>query len=349
VDKGTLLDYEAATNHTIRVRTTDQGGSSYEQDLVMTVTDVRDFDSIGLYEPDTGTFYLRNSNSTGEADYTFGYGDPSQSWTEIVGDWDGDGGDTVGFFDPQNCLWYLRNSLSTGVADYMLAYGDPSLTSGPGDGNWVPLVGDWDGNGTDTIGFFDPQNCGWYLRDALTTGVADYMFAYGDPSLATGHGDGNWVPLVGDWDGDGRDTIGLFDPQNCVWYLRNSLSTGVADYMFACGDPSLTTGHDDGNWAPLVGDWDGTHGDSIGFFDPANSIFMLRNSLTTGAADVTFGYGSAGAGWHPLVGTWQTTSESSSAAPSEAKAVDQIDLAALVARELSAIGSDDSDLDLLVY
>jgi hypothetical protein len=64
-------------------------------------------------------------------------------------------------------------------------------------------------------------------------------------------------------------------------------------------------------------------------------------------ADLMFGFGAAGARWHPLVGTWQTASPSPIAPQPEAQAVDQIDLAALVARELSALDSGDSDLDLL--
>jgi len=195
-------------------------------------------------------------------------------------------------------------------------------------------VGDWNGDGADTIGFFDPTTCTWYLRDSLSVGYADWSFAYGDPSLTTGHGDQNWQPLVGDWNGDGADTIGFFDPVSCVWYLRNSLTTGVADYMFACGDSSLVSGHGADNWGAIIGDWDGTQGDSIGFFDPQGSVFMLRNSLTTGAADLTFGYGAAGEGWHPLVGCWETP---------QSKAVEQIDLASLVAREMSAKAADELD------
>jgi hypothetical protein len=303
-------------------------------------------DTIGLYDPATGTFYLRNSNSTGTADYTFAYGDPSQGWKQLIGDWDGNGGDTVGFFDPVTCTWYLRNSLTTGVADVTFAFGAPSLTHGNGDADWIPLVGDWDGDGDDTVGFFDPVNCFWYLRDSLTTGNADYMFAFGATAMTTGQGDANWQPLVGDWDGNDTDTVGFFDPLNCFWYLRDSLTTGAADYMFACGAPSLTVGHGADNWQALIGNWDGTEGDTIGFYDPQGSVFMLRNSLTTGAADVTFAFGVGGVGWRPLVGSWQTDGEAASVAQPAAKAVDQVDLPALVADEMSVSHSHALNLDL---
>ncbi len=46
--------------------------------------------------------------------------------------------------------------------------------------------------------------------------------------------------MVGDWDGDGVDGIGVF--RKGVWYLRNSLSSGPSTIQFtfgATGDPPL--------------------------------------------------------------------------------------------------------------
>jgi hypothetical protein len=313
------FDYESKQFYSIRVRTTDQAGLWYEEQFTITVADVHEFDSPGLFDARNSLFYLRNSNSTGAADDTFGYGDPAQSWTELVGDWNGDGADGIGFFDPATSTWYLRNSLTAGYADWTFGYGDPLLTTGHADRNWKPIVGDWDGNGTDTIGFFDPATSTWYLRNSLTAGYADWTFGCGDPLLTTGHADRNWQPIVGNWDGAGGDSIGFFDPASCTWYLRNALSAGYADYTFGCGDPSrLVNDHGGATWQPLVGDWDGNGSATIGFFAPDSSTFMLRSSLTTGAADLTFGYGAPNAGWHPLVGCWNTTPG--------ARAVDQLDL-----------------------
>lgn len=340
-EEGNLLtaasfDFETKSFYGIHVRTTDSMGFSYEKRFMITVGDAHDFDSAGLFDPQNSAFYLRESNSTGPADYTFGYGDPSQRWTEVVGDWDGDGNDGIGFFDPITSTWYLRDSLSAGYADWTLGYGNPQLTWGNRDRNWQPIVGDWDGDGTDTIGFFDPDTCLWYLRNSLSTGYADWTFAYGDPEQTTGHGDRNWQPIAGNWDGAGGDSIGFFDPGHCVWYLRNALSTGAADYTFGFGAPTLTCGHAADNWQPIIGDWEGNRTDTVGFFDPDGSVFMLRNSLTTGPAEFVFGYGVPGAHWRPLSGRWSVGEEFSSTDPNEtprAEAVDQIDLAELVSWE----------------
>ena len=96
-------------------------------------------DTVGIYR--NSAFFLRNSNSAGNADLAFNYGIPGD--TPLVGDWDGDGEDTVGIY--RNSAFYLRNSNSAGYADLAFNYGIPGDT---------PLVGDWDGDGDDTVGIY---------------------------------------------------------------------------------------------------------------------------------------------------------------------------------------------------
>jgi hypothetical protein len=57
----------------------------------------------------------------------------------------------------------------------------------------------------------------------------------------------NWndKPFVGDWNGDGSDTIGVFRAGQ--WFVRNSNTTGVADSTFWFGNPTDQ---------PVVGQWD---------------------------------------------------------------------------------------------
>ena len=43
---------------------------------------------------------------------------------------------------------------------------------------------------------------------------------------------------------------------------------------------------------------------AIGLYNPTTSTFYLTDSLTTGVAQYTFGFGAAGGGWTPLVGDW---------------------------------------------
>ena len=51
VDDGSLLNYEDATSHTVRVRSTDQGGLSYEKDIVISLSDVNEVPKITSTAP----------------------------------------------------------------------------------------------------------------------------------------------------------------------------------------------------------------------------------------------------------------------------------------------------------
>lgn len=164
----------------------------------------------------------------------------------------------------------LSPSIAEQRAAYTFRYG------GPGD---VPVVGDWNGDGRDTVGVF--RNGVWFLRNSLTSGWADLVFGFGDP------GD---IPVVGDWDGDGRDGIGVF--RNGVWYLRNTPTTGPAE---------ITVHYGDIGDRPITGRWSTrTRGDTIGIV--RNARWYLRNSLTSGPADTTFDYGLPTD--FPVVGDW---------------------------------------------
>jgi len=66
-------------------------------------------------------------------------------------------------------------------ADIALNYGLP------GD---EPVVGDWDSNGTTTIGIY--RNAKFYLRNSNTNGFANIILDLGIP------GD---MPIAGNWDG----------------------------------------------------------------------------------------------------------------------------------------------------
>jgi len=248
-------------------------------------------ETAGLYSAAGGTFFLRYFNQAGPADNMFAYGPAGRSLLPLAGDWDGSanpGGDTIGLFDAAPSVFFLRNDNSAGV-------GDTTYVFGPAGANWLPLAGDWNGNGVDTVGLFDPATSTFFLRNSHAAGPADVVFNFG-PAGA------NWVPLAGDWDGDGDDSVGLFNPATSTFYFRNSLTAGAADAVVAYGPPGA-------GWIPLPGDWDGDGDDTLGLFNRAASSFFLRNTLSPGAADIVFGYGPAGSAWLPIVGQWQRSSQ----------------------------------------
>ena len=52
--------------------------------------------------------------------------------------------------------------------------------------------------------------------------------------------------MVGDWDGDGIDSVGVFS--NGTFQLRNTNTAGAADLTFSVGAAGDK---------PVAGDWDG--------------------------------------------------------------------------------------------
>jgi CSLREA domain-containing protein len=239
--------------------------------------------TLGLFEPAASGFSLWTANTSGPADYSFGYGQPDAGWKVLVGDWNGDRGDGVGLYDPHASTFYLTNSLASGFAEFTFGYGEPGA-------GWIPLVGDWDGNGSMGVGLYDPKSSTFYLTNTLSTGYAEYTFGYGEPKAG-------WIPIVGDWDGNGSSGVGLYDPHTSTFYLTNTLSAGYAEHTFGYGEPNA-------GWQPMVGDWNGDKAAGLGLYDPHGSWFYLTNAFVSGYAQYTFGYGEPNAGWKPLVGDW---------------------------------------------
>lgn len=238
-------------------------------------------DTVGVYVPATGAWFLRNQNSPGPADSVFTYGPGGSSLIALRGDWDGDGVDSPGLYDPATSTFFLKNSNAPGPADVAFGFG-------PAGSGWRPIVGDWTGNHFDSVGLYDSTTGTFFLRDVLAPGPADDVFGFGP-------GGPGWVPLAGDWDGDGIDTVGLYSSASSVFYLRNEHASGPADVVFGFGPPAA-------GWVPVTGDFDRDGADTVGLYRPSDGVFFLRNYPLPGPADFVFGYGPAGA--RPLVGNW---------------------------------------------
>jgi hypothetical protein len=290
--------------------------------------------TIGLLSPNSSKFYLKNSNTAGNADTSFAYGPAGGGWISISGDWDGDGIDTIGLYSPVSGTFYLKNNNAGGYADIAFVYG-------PGGAGWTPIVGDWDGNGIDTIGLYNSKNSTFYLRNTNDAGAANITSQYGPAGAG-------WKPVAGDWDGNGTDTIGLYSPASGKFFLRNTNNTGIADITFVYGPAGS-------NWTPLAGDWDADGHETIGLYSPASSKFYLRNTNTAGVADSAVSYGPAGGNWIPIVGTWTRSqalvaADGATTADAEVTTLTQSELQPIVNEAISrwaASGLDDVSVEKL--
>jgi len=76
------------------------------------------------------------------------------------------------------------------------------------------------------VGFFRPSTHTFYLKNSNVFGAGYTQFSAG---ISTD------MPLAGDWNGDGIDTVGFFRPSTHTFYLKNSNVAGAGYTQFSAG------------------------------------------------------------------------------------------------------------------
>lgn len=148
---------------------------------------------------------------------------------------------------------------------------DVGATSCPGAiASWLPEL----------IRAVDNQALQLYYLNNSFGPVADIQFRYGAKGSDT---------FVGDWDGDGVDTLATREGNR--FFVTNENSYGAADLVFGYGKADDTI---------LVGDWDGDGKDT--FAVRRGKEYHVRNTLSSGPAQVVIAYGFATD--QVLVGDW---------------------------------------------
>lgn len=194
--------------------------------------------------------------------------------------------DTVGVFRPSTGQFLLRTSNTAGPPNQTISFGQL------GD---LPIAGDWNADGADDLGVFRPSTGQFLLRIPIlqTTqpcaGCAVAVIVV-FVTATINFGQNGDLPVVGDWDGNGGDTFGVF--RNGRFLLTNGTSSTPSvdfDFLFgAAGD------------RPIAGDWNGDGLDSIGTRN--SCLFNVRNSLSAGPADITHCFGNPPD--LPVTGDW---------------------------------------------
>ena len=236
-------------------------------------------DTVGIYRPSAGEFFLKNTNVTGFADLYIPYTIPGTTNVyPVVGDWTGSGADTIGLYNRNDGTFALRNTNTSGPAD------EQPVLGFPGD---VPMAGRWTVSALhDGIGVFRPSNGLIYLKNDLVSGFADYTMVLGIP------GD---TAVAADWNGKGYDSPGVYRPSQQTFYLSNQVTNGgvFGDYQVQLG----ILGDQ-----PIAGDWIAQGHAGVGVFRPTDGQIYLKNALTSGFANIDFVLGVAGD--MPVAGHW---------------------------------------------
>lgn len=164
----------------------------------------------------------------------------------------------------------------------------PSTTFSFGTKPLVPVIGDWDGNGTRTPGTFEAGV--FKLSNQLPPAGPAINIPFGDP---------RGYPVAGDFNGDGADDLAVY--RNGLWQFR--VETGGTGSGGAVS-PSNVTAYA-GSWpntVPVAGDWDGNGVDGIGRVTLLTGEWLLRQT-TAGQDMPAFTYTPA-ASPYPVVGDW---------------------------------------------
>jgi polysaccharide lyase-like protein len=249
-------------------------------------------ESIGVFHPDGGWRLINRLAEGTTTDFAFGFG--TYGDVPVPGDWDGDGKDGVGIFRPGSGSWFLINRPPTSGA----APPSDIVVSNYGITGDRPVAGDFNGDGKDDIGVYRPSTTDWYLHLSPTNGESGPAANI----VVGGYGIAEDIPVAGDWNGDGRDGIGLYRPSTGTWFLLNTAVNG------AVNPPSdIVTHYGISSDLPVAGDWDGDGKDGIGVYRAAllDGSWFFTNTPTSDPPPgaVIFSYFGA-SNDTPVAGDW---------------------------------------------
>jgi hypothetical protein len=234
-------------------------------------------DDLGLYQSDENAFYV--SLSTGKS-----FGDSgSGRWVApnefgnsggryLIGDYNGDGRDDLGFINPSDNTFHV--SLST-----------KTRFGAAGSGRWIGpnefghsggtyYVGYFNGGLKADLGFFDPSNNTFHV--SLSTGSefnAPHSGRWIDPN-EFGNANGQYV--IGDFNEDGSEDLGFFEPVNRAFHVTLSDGTDFGKSGSGIWIPPNEFGNANGTF--FSGDFDGDGDADLGFFEPGNNSFWVALS-----------------------------------------------------------------------
>ncbi|HVS19392.1 MAG TPA: hypothetical protein VMT18_12380 [Planctomycetota bacterium] len=226
-------------------------------------------DTLGYYNQREGRFYFFDQNQHGTVDDTvdFGregdFGPPADNywyWPVVLNnpniDPENDGVE-VGVYDILNNTFHFQNKGS-------FAWGT---------GLCIPVVGDWNGNGKQSLGLYSLANQTFATNNTIPPSGYSQMIVYGDIKV---------LPIAGDWDDDGVDEVGYFDLRTQEFHRQGAGTITFAEPFFdnftqyAFNSASETGGDPvwlDVEMLPVAGTWD-----SSGAPDPAPYGWTQANS-----------------------------------------------------------------------
>jgi hypothetical protein len=212
--------------------------------------------NIGTFTPTTGTWQL-DTNGDGVLDCAVdscgsSFGKPGDF--PVTREMGGTTGTVIGTYTPESIVKINgRNKIKRGRWQFDIndnsAFDGCSIDqcdtfNAVGE---MPVIGDWNGTGTEEIALFVGKNGTWFLdRNANEK----WDGCTKDKCLGQFGTKGD-LPIAGDWDGTGKVRIGVFRPSTSMWYLDLN-GNGKLD---ACGVDACIGPFGQPGDLPVVGKW----------------------------------------------------------------------------------------------
>ena len=214
-----------------------------------------------LYNSTNGLFFKATNVGGGQFAF-FGYR-WAAGWTVTVIDFNGDGRSDVFLYDPVIGRWFTCVT-TAGAEDFL-------YTAGLWAAGWQVYPADFDGDGRGDLFLYngsapaDPNSGRWFRVMTQVDGSFGYL--PGDVRWAN-----NWTVTPGDFDGDGRSDLFLYEPGG-RWF----------SVQFASGSAAYTGGTWAPNWTIRAADFDGDLITDLFLYNFATGQWFVGVTLAPGS------------------------------------------------------------------
>jgi FG-GAP-like repeat/Divergent InlB B-repeat domain len=278
--------------------------------VTLTARPARGFTLLGWLGDCTGTSLQCGVVMTGAKTVSATFVPAERALTSLA-DYNNDGLADLAVFRPSTAPdpvknWFMRLSVAGSPGSYS-GFDDDILGRSDVDPTFIPVPGDYNGDGRTDVAVFRKSIGRWYIREVRTDPY--YTVDWGLPGV-----DSDLVPVPADYDGDGITDIAVWGRHTATWYIRKSTggemtkSLGVISY--------------DANLVPVPRDYDGDGKADVAVWSPHDGHWFYRSSANGDAlVEKVFGapaypgltpvpgdYDGDGradlAVWYPATGQW---------------------------------------------
>jgi hypothetical protein len=183
----------------------------------------------------------------------------------LRGDFDGDRKTEVAIYRPSNGMWFMLRSGTGSTEGAGYAWGAAQD---------VPVPGDYDGDGRIDLSVYNPTSSeSEYYNCLILLSSSDYTRSEG---WRVEH---VFIPVPGDYDGDGRTDASEYDPDTGTWYGHGFPPNATGPTWGAPGD------------VPVPADYDGDGRTDVAVYRPSTGHWFILKSSTSFATWDTFQWG----------------------------------------------------------